>query len=524
MQIDMNFKYKWWGKGDVDAAFGLFFDGFSKILTATGIMIFVFGMPSSIVIGKIVPAIGIVNFLGNLWYFYEAKQLAEKEQRHDVTAQPFGIGASQLTGWLYLIMGPIYWQTGDAMLAYKVGLTAAFIGSFVEILGAFCGNWISRVVPHSALLGNMASGAVVWLSFVGMAFVFDKPIYSVLPLFIIIIDYLGKADKRFTKIPSGIMAILIGTVISWSTGYLTLNNLVSSFNQIGFYMPHTFFGEIFEGFKNIVPYLPIIIPLQINNFLTTLQGIESAKDVGDCYPQRESMIMDGVTTMIGSILGNPFPTTVYCGHPGWKEIGARAGYSVVVAFAYLVICLTGLTGIVMALVPYEAVMVLLIFVGLSVANNTIKNMDKKYFIVVLLSMIPIVFQYIQVLIDSAVQAAGSTTAKIPVERFAQFSVPITGIQILSYGAFLSSLFMAALLACVIDKKYECAGGFAIVLSCCSIIGLIHCESIGLFPKNGVILGTIYLIVAAILFYKGYYTKKHGNINVQEENNSIPNLN
>ena len=33
-----------------------------------------------------------------------------------MTAQPFGIGASQLTGWLYLIMGPVYWQTGDAEL------------------------------------------------------------------------------------------------------------------------------------------------------------------------------------------------------------------------------------------------------------------------------------------------------------------------------------------------------------------------------------------------------------------------
>lgn len=195
----MKFKYKWWGKGDIDAAFGLFFDGFSKILTATGIMIYVFGMPASLVIGRIVPAIGFINFAGNLWYFFEAKKLAQKEQRHDVTSQPFGIGASQLTGWLYLIMGPVYWQTGDAMIAYKVGLAATFIGSFVEIMGGFCGRWIVKVVPQSALLGNMASAGIVWLSFVGMAFVFDKPIYAVLPLFIIIIDYLGKADKRFKK-------------------------------------------------------------------------------------------------------------------------------------------------------------------------------------------------------------------------------------------------------------------------------------------------------------------------------------
>ena len=42
------FKYHWWGKGDIDASFGIFFDGFSKILTATGIMTMVFGMPARI--------------------------------------------------------------------------------------------------------------------------------------------------------------------------------------------------------------------------------------------------------------------------------------------------------------------------------------------------------------------------------------------------------------------------------------------------------------------------------------------
>ena len=121
----MKFRYRWWGKGDIDASIGIFFDGFSKILSATGILLFVFGMPADIVLGKIVPGIGLAIFAGNLWYFYEAWSLAKKEQRQDVTAQPFGIGASQLTGWLYLIIGPVYWQTGDGELAFQVGLRQA---------------------------------------------------------------------------------------------------------------------------------------------------------------------------------------------------------------------------------------------------------------------------------------------------------------------------------------------------------------------------------------------------------------
>ena len=123
-----------------------------------------------------------------------------------------------MTGWLYLIMGPVYWQTGDAELAFQIGLAAALIGGFVEVLGGFIGRWLVSVIPHSALMGNMASSAIVWLSFVGIAMVFDRPVYALLPLFIIIIDYLGKADKRFQKIPSGLVAIVLGAAIAWGTG------------------------------------------------------------------------------------------------------------------------------------------------------------------------------------------------------------------------------------------------------------------------------------------------------------------
>ena len=42
---EKEFHYQWWGKGDIDASLGIFFDGFSKVLTAVGILTAVFGMP-----------------------------------------------------------------------------------------------------------------------------------------------------------------------------------------------------------------------------------------------------------------------------------------------------------------------------------------------------------------------------------------------------------------------------------------------------------------------------------------------
>ena len=390
----MQFKYRWWGKGDLDASIGIFFDGFSKILSATGIMLLVFGMPADIVLGKIVPGVGLAIFAGNLWYFYEAWALARQERRQDVTAQPFGIGASQLTGWLYLIMGPVYWQTGDAELAFQVGLAASLIGGMIEVLGGFIGRWIVKVVPHSALTGNMDSSALVWLSFVGIAMVFDKPVYALLPFCMVIIDYLGKADRRFQKLPTGVIAVVLGAVIAWSCGYLTWDNFTASFQDLGFYPPTFCGGDILQGIRGIVPFLPVIIPLQINNFLSTLQGIEAAKAVGDSYPERRSMVMDGCSTMLGSLFGNPLAVGLYWGYPGWKKMGSGTGYHLGIVVLYALVGLTGLSAIITAFIPEAVVLPILVFVGISSYSQAFEVVTKKYYPAVIMASLPVVMDFI----------------------------------------------------------------------------------------------------------------------------------
>lgn len=221
------------------------------------------------------------------------------------------------------------------------------------------------------------------------------------------------------------------------------------------------------------------------------------------------MVMDGVSTMLGALFGNPFPTTVYFGHPGWKELGARAGFTVVNGVAYLAICLTGLTGVLMALIPTEVVMVLLIFVGFSVTASTFQTLDRGHVTVVLLSLVPILFQYIQTLISSAVQAAGTTVEAITAAQFGEFSVPIQGIQCLGNGAFLSSLLLAGLLACVLEKRYFSAAGFGGALAFCSFIGMIHAPEVALFPLESLPFGLVYLAVAALLVGKGMFSCEGG---------------
>ena len=77
------------------------------------------------------------------------------------------------------------------------------------------------------------------------------------------------------------------------------------------------------------------------NVLGSLQNIESAEAAGDPYRHAPSLLVNGVGSVAAALFGSAFPTTIYIGHPGWKALGARAGYSVLNGAFVTSICLTG---------------------------------------------------------------------------------------------------------------------------------------------------------------------------------------
>lgn len=93
--------------------------------------------------------------------------------------------------------------------------------------------------------------------------------------------------------------------------------------------------ELFQDFDLVKDYLGIVIPIGISAAATTLMCLVSAKEAGDPFPVRETMIVDGIGTCIASFFGSPFGTVVYIGHPAHKRNGAKVGYSLANGLIYL---------------------------------------------------------------------------------------------------------------------------------------------------------------------------------------------
>ena len=89
-------------------------------------------------------------------------------------------------------------------------------------------------------------------------------------------------------------------------------------------------GALWEALSggHLATYLSVILPMGLFTLVGSLQNVESAEAAGDAYPTLPSLTVNGVSTVAAACLGSCFPTTLYIGHPGWKALGARAGYSV----------------------------------------------------------------------------------------------------------------------------------------------------------------------------------------------------
>lgn len=109
-------KTKLWVKSDLNGFFGLFTNNLTNIITMASLLIFVVGLPLDIVYRKIIPATGLSIFIASGYYAYMAYKLANKTGREDVTALPAGPSVTHMFLIVFMVLGPIYWTTGDADL------------------------------------------------------------------------------------------------------------------------------------------------------------------------------------------------------------------------------------------------------------------------------------------------------------------------------------------------------------------------------------------------------------------------
>ena len=243
------------------------------------------------------------------------------------------------------------------------------------------------------------------------------------------------------------------------------------------------------------PFLAAVAPLAVMNFMGTLQCVESAAAAGDRFKPFPTMIVNGVATMVGALLGSCFPTTVYIGHPAWKALGARRGYSIANGVVMTALCVTGSMGLVLAIVPKESASAILLFVGLVITAQAFEVTPARHFPAVAFGLVPHVAAWGTGILDTLATAAGTSVAAIGPEAIARAGLSYSGLRTLGAGSLLTSMILCATTIAMIDRRLRTAAGWAAAAAVLAWFGLIHADRIGWGAAPQAALG--YLLVAAM---------------------------
>lgn len=481
-------KPRWFVKGDWDGFVGLFIDNLLQLLLIATLCPLVCGIPLAMVTGVILPGAAVSIIAGNLFYSWQAWRLARRTGRDDVTALPYGINTVSLIAFLFFIMAPVWQATHNPMKVWEAGVFACLLSGLLEIAGAFCADPLRRNAPRAALLSALAGVALTFIS-MGFAFqIFASPTIAILPMFLIVIAYAGRVRLPF-GVPAGLLAILLGVLIAWLLRWAGLPSFSppSDPGSIGLHLPQpdiTAWKALFSS-GGLWSYLTVIIPMALFNVLGSLQTLESAEAAGDRYETMPSLAMNGAGSILAAFFGSAFPTTLYIGHPGWKAMGARIGYSALNGIVISALCFFGAVTAVLHVVPLEATLGILIWIGLVMTAQAFQETPRAHAVAVAAGLLPSLAAWAWLLIDTTLRAAGSPLEKA-LPNFGS-DLFIRGVLALNQGFLITSMAFAAIIAFAIDRKFAAAAVTCFLCAAMSCIGLIHAFTItsdGVLPVFG----------------------------------------
>jgi adenine/guanine/hypoxanthine permease len=494
---------KLWTPGDWNAFFGFGTNILVNMLVLTGLLRFVLKMPDALVFGRILPALGLMLFLSTGYYAFLAYRLAKKSGRSDVCALPSGVSVPHMFIVTFVIMLPITLKSGDPVKGWEAGLVWVFFQSFMLMIGGFVAPYIRRITPRAALLGTLAGVSITFISMRPALEMYMTPVIGLTCFAIILVSWFG-GIKYPKGIPAGLVAIAVGMVIAWGSdlfglnyGGLSIAGVSAAFANFGFAVPLPAVDHVFAGFEYLGVILVTAIPFGIYDLVEAMDNVESAEAAGDPYPTTRVLTADGVVSLIGCLMGNPFINAVYIGHPGWKAMGGRIGYSAATGLMVIALAWFGLIALLLALVPVVAISPILLYIGMLIGAQAFQTTPKSHAPAIVLALTPHLAGWCKTLMDGALGAAGTTAGAVGMDKLGQVGVLYKGLEILGGGSILTGLVLGAIAAFIIERKFIAAAAFATAGALLTFFGFMHGESVGIAVTPTVAIA--YAIVAAFLF-------------------------
>ncbi len=416
-----------------------------------------------------VPGTALGVLIGDLAYTWLALRLMRRTGRADVTAMPFGIDTPTLFAMVFGVLGPVKLSTGDAELAWKVGMAMTIAIGLAKTALAFAGDWTRRAVPRAALLGSIAGVAILMIAFLPALKLFRDPLVGLVALVVLCLALFGGVRMPL-GVPGALAAVVAGAGLFWLRAALGGPQPAHALPavELGLALPWPTLAWI-DALPAAVPYLSIALPLALLTVIGGIDNTESAAAAGDEYRTRDILLTEALATVAAGVAGGVIQNTPYIGHPAYKAMGARAGYTLATGLLIGVGAILGVLSALVAILPEAAVAPILIFIGLEITAQAFLASPARHGPAVALAFVPVAAAVVLIIGGGLLGALGKSPADLTGDAAATWAA----LVVLGNGFILTALLWAWALVAILERQAGVAAGVLAIASVAALCGVIH---------------------------------------------------
>jgi len=415
-----------------------------------------------------VPGTALGVLAGDLAYTWMALRLMRRTGRTDVTAMPFGIDTPTVFAMVFGVLGPVMVATKDPVLAWHVGMAVTVAIGVIKTLLSFAGDWTRRVVPRAALLGSIAGVAVLLIAYLPMLKIFREPLTGLVALMVLLLGLMGGVRMPF-GLPSAFAAVLAGVIVHWGSVWLTggvSGTPVSIAPQLAVPWPTLAW---LAALPAALPFFAIALPFALVTIVGGIDNTESAAAAGDEYRTRDILLTEALATVLAGVCGGVVQNTPYIGHPAYKAMGCRAGYTLATALVIGLGAMVGMLSVLVGVLPEAAVACILVFIGLEITAQAFHASPRHHGAAVALALVPTAAAVTIIQAGGLLAGVGKSAADLTGDA----ALGWQALLLLGNGFILTAVVWATAVVAILDRRFAGAAVACAVASVATLFGLMH---------------------------------------------------
>jgi hypothetical protein len=281
----------------------------------------------------------------------------------------------------------------------------------VKTLLAFAGDWTRRVVPRAALLGSIAGVAILLIAYLPMLKIFHEPLAGLVALLVLFLGLFARVRMPF-GMPSALAAVLAGLAVHWAGVWVSgarPHAIAPGALQLALPLPTLLW---LDALPATLPYLAIALPFALVTIVGGIDNTESAAVAGDEYRTRDILLTEALATVLAGACGGVVQNTPYIGHPAYKAMGARAGYTLMTALVIGLGAMVGALSVLVTVLPEAVVAPILVFVGLEITAQAFHASPRHHGPAVALALVPVAAAMVMIQASGLLAGVGKSPADL----------------------------------------------------------------------------------------------------------------